>query len=237
MKKTKSNLILLNAIFCSAIVLSNVISPRLINTFIPWFGGTIVVPGAFICYALGSFLITDIIGEIYGRQEANATVKRGFITQLIATVFILITQVLPSPEFDSIHYEAYNTLLGMNWVFVTGSLISFLISQKIDVTLFHWIKDRNGNNHNKRWQQNNGSTIVSQFVDTLIYITIAFGLGVGYLRSGSPAYNPTVFWGMVVGQYLVKVVVALFDTIPFYILTRNPEKREEGVPESELVRS
>lgn len=234
MKKTTSNLILLNAIFCSAIVLSNVISPRLIDTHIPWFGG-IVVPGAFICYAF-SFLATDIIGEIFGKKEANRAVWRGFVTQLLATAFILLTQYLPSPVFDAEHYNAYRSLLGMNWVFVAGSLTGFCISQSWDVYIFHKIREKFNGNPKHRWIWNNASTVTSQLFDTAIYITIAFGLGIGYLRSGSPAYNPQLFWGMLVGQYLVKVAVAIIDTPFFYFFTRNADKREENVVNGEYIK-
>lgn len=234
MKKTKSNLILLNAIFCTCIVISNVISPRLIDTCIPWISGTIVIPGACLMYAV-SYLATDIISEIYGKIESAACVKRGFITQILATLFILLTQYLPWPVYAEDSVNAYSTLLGMNWVFVTGSLVSFWISQNIDVKLFHKIKEKNGNNHKKRWQQNNGSTMVSQLADTIIYITIAFGLGVGYILPSSPNYNPQLFGGMLLGQYLVKFIIAALDTPFFYFFTRNPEDREVGIPDNEKL--
>lgn len=77
MKKTNDNLILLNVIFCISLVVANVVTSKIINTGIPWFGGgSIMIPGAALVYAV-TFLMTDVIGEIWGRGEANKTVVRG----------------------------------------------------------------------------------------------------------------------------------------------------------------
>lgn len=220
MKKTNNNLIMLNIIFCVSLVVANVVSPKLVNTFIPWFGGgTITIPGAALIYAV-SFLMTDVISEIWGKDEANGAVRRGFIAQLFASLFIFLTQYLPSPVWNQEAVDAYKTLLGMNWMFAIGSLTAYYISQSWDVWFFHKIRTRYDGDPHKRYIWNNMSTMTSQIFDTVIFITIAFGLGMGYLRPGCEAYNPSLFFGMLVGQYLIKFVIALCDTPFFYLLTR-----------------
>lgn len=208
-------------IFVTTLVISNVVTAKTIATGIPLFGG-IILPGAALCYAI-TFLMTDIIGQIWGKDEANICVKWGFIGQIIATTLIILTQFLPASDPQmQIHYEA---MLGQNWVFVVGSLTAYLISQKWDVWVFHKLKGayekKHGNCQKGRWIWNNASTVTSQILDTVIFVGISFGLGFGWLFD--PAMRPTLF-GMMIGQYLIKAVLALLDTPFFYLFTRKSGK-------------
>lgn len=216
MKKTNKNLILLSMIFAVSLIISNVVTAKTIQTGIPLFGGaTITIPGAAVCYAI-TFLMTDVIGEIWGKKEANQTVILGFLCQVLATILIIFTQFLPAvdPEMQN----AYNMLLGQNWVFVIGSLVAYLISQSWDVWVFHKIRDKYINKHGTtkggRWLWNNASTMTSQILDTIIFIVIAFGIGFGWIWN-----NPIALLNMCVGQYLIKFILALIDTPFFYLLT------------------
>ena len=216
MKKTNKNLILLSMIFAVSLIISNVVTAKTIQTGIPLFGGaTITIPGAAVCYAI-TFLMTDVIGEIWGKKEANQTVILGFLCQVLATILIIFTQFLPAvdPEMQN----AYNMLLGQNWIFVIGSLVAYLISQSWDVWVFHKIRDKYINKHGTtkggRWLWNNASTMTSQILDTIIFIVIAFGIGFGWIWN-----NPIALLNMCVGQYLIKFILALIDTPFFYLLT------------------
>ena len=230
MKKTNDNLILLNVIFCISLVVANVVTSKIINTGIPWFGGgSIMIPGAALVYAV-TFLMTDVIGEIWGRGEANKAVVRGFISQIFASVFILFTQYLPCP--DPMKVAAYENILGMNWMFALGSLTAYLLSQSWDVWVFHKIRGHFDGNPKMRWIWNNASTMTSQIIDTIVFIGIAFGVGMGW------AFQPEMrmaLLGMFLGQYLIKFVIAALDTPFFYIMTRDADKREEGVVNGVLV--
>lgn len=214
MKKTNKNLILCCMIFVTSLVISNVVTAKTIDTSIPLFGGTIIIPGAALCYAI-TFLMTDVIGQIWGKEEANMCVKWGFVGQILATLLIVFTQFLPAS--DPSMQLSYEALLGQNWVFVIGSLTAYLISQSWDVWVFHRIKDKFNNNPKKRWIWNNASTMTSQIFDTVIFIGISFGLGMGWFFD--KAMWPTLA-GMMVGQYLVKFLLAAIDTPFFYLMTR-----------------
>jgi len=139
MKKNNENLILLSMIFGTALVIANVVSGKVIQTNIPLFGSTITFPGAVICYSI-TFLVTDIVGEIWGSVEANRIVKYGFIAQILATILIVLTGMLPAA--DSLVNESYNILLGQNVIFVIGSLVAYVISQSWDVWVFHKIRNK-----------------------------------------------------------------------------------------------
>lgn len=217
MKKTQENLNLLCMIFAVSLVISNVVTAKTIETGIKLIGGmTISIPGAVLCYAI-TFLMTDVIGEIWGKKEANKAVLFGFICQTIATLLIVFTQILPATNPDM--QNAYNMLLGQNIIFVIGSLIAYFISQSWDVYIFHKIRDKyiakHGSTVGGRWIWNNASTMTSQILDTIIFIGISFGLGFGWLWN-----NPIGLLNMFVGQYLVKFLLAALDTPIFYLLTR-----------------
>lgn len=217
MRKTQENLNLLTIVFIVTLVISNVITGKVINTGISLFGNPITIAGAIICYPV-TYLITDIVGEIWGKKEANRIVRYGFIAQIIATLIIILTTY--TPAVDPAMQDAYVALLGQNWVFVVGSLAAYLVSQFLDVTIFHSIRDkyisRHGTTKGGKWIWNNASTMTSQLIDTAIFITIAFGFGFGWLWSA-----PGMLVNMLIGQYLVKFVCALLDTPFFYFFTRD----------------
>ena len=224
MKKTNNNLILCNMLFAVSLVIANVVTAKTINTGSPLFGGVIQLPGAAVCYAI-TFLMTDVIGEIWGKKEANVCVRWGFIGQILATILIIFTQKLPATSEDM--QTAYDTLLGQNYIFVIGSLVAYYVSQTWDVWVFHKIRARfvkeDGNNR-QRWIWNNASTMTSQIFDTVIFIGISFGLGFGWLFS---AEMRPALWSMMIGQYFLKFILAALDTPIFYLLTRH-RKAEEG---------
>ena len=225
MKKTNTNLMLCAMVFAVALVISNVITAKTIQTGIPLFGSTILVPAAVICYCV-TFLMTDVVGEIWGRKEAQAVVLGGFGCQLLATCLILVGEVLPAA--DSAMQGAYDMLLGQNAVFVLASMTAYLLSQSWDVFIFHRIRNHmlgNGGSVRSRWIWNNASTMTSQIIDTVVFIGIAFGLGFGWLFD--PAMLPQL-GAMMVGQYLVKLCLAALDTPIFYLLTRNAGPQHEA---------
>ena len=210
MRKTQETLNILTIVFIVSLVIANVITGKIIDTGLTLFGEPLTIAGAIICYPI-CYLITDIVGELWGKQEANKIVKYGFIGQVIATLIVFITTY--TPYIDPTMQNAYIKLLGQNWVFVVGSLLAYLVSQYLDVHIFHKLKDKYNGKH--KWIRNNASTILSQFVDTAIFITIAFGFGFGWIFD-----NQIALLNMLIGQYLIKLVIALLDTVPFYILTK-----------------
>ena len=223
MRRTPENLILLNTLFTTALIVSNVVTAKLFRTGIPLFGTEIVLPSAVLCYA-STFLFTDVIGEIWGRAEASKSVLYGFASQLFASALILIAGYLPA--VDPAMQEAYSKVLGQNLLFVVASLTAYFASQMWDVWFFHRIRDwylqKRGGTTAARWLWNNASTMTSQIIDTVLFIGIAFGIGFKWLWTPE---KWSVLAGVIVGQYLVKLLLALLDTPFFYLLT-NPARSE-----------
>ena len=221
MKKTNSNLIGINMVFVVALVISNVVTAKLFATGINLFGSPLTLPGAALCYAI-TFLATDVIGEIWGKKEANRTVRWGFVGQVIATLLIILTQYLPAADPEA--QTAYERLLGQNWIFVIGSMVAYFASQSWDVFFFHKIRDKfiakHGSTDGGRWIWNNASTMTSQIIDTVLFIGISFGIGFGWFFDR--AMWPSLF-AMMLGQYALKFILAALDTPFFYLLTRRKE--------------
>lgn len=214
MQKSNDNLLLLHVIFVVSIVVANIVGCKVIDTGITLFGIPLALSGGAITYAF-TFLCTDVIGEVWGKQEAQQAVKYGFIGQLFAIALIIATQYTPTNNAEMQH--AYETLLGQSPMFVLGSLCAYSCSQSWDVWIFHKIRNHYNAKPSLRWIWNNLSTGTSQVIDTIIYALIAFGVGLGWLFQDNALQN---LLSIIIGQYLLKLCLALLDTPIFYILTR-----------------
>jgi len=215
-KKTSKNLIGLIVVFVTSLLTANIISSNgMILTGIYLGSIQLLAPAAVLAYAL-TFLATDIIGQIWGKKEANFAVLMGFGAQVICSALIYLTPVIFKRWF--VGSDTYTALNSLGW-FTLGSLVAYGCSQTWDVFVFHKIKDWAKNKfgeekyNRQRWLWNNGSTMTSQIIDTVIFIGIGFGIGLG--MSG------TELVGVMIGQYCIKFCLALLDTPFFYLLTRN----------------
>lgn len=223
MKKTDFNYNIFLTLFVLSIVIANVVGARVITTGIEINGILLATSGGAITYAV-TFLCTDVVGELWGKERSVRLVKCGIIGQVFALIAIYLTGIVPA--VDAGMDEAYKTLLSQSWVFVLGSLCAYYLSQTWDVWVFHTIRrkviDKCDTYHGQmRWLWNNVSTMTSQIIDTAVYCIISFGLGMGMLFSEEGRH---VMLGIMLGQYILKFCLALIDTPFFYALTR---KREE----------
>ncbi len=209
MQKNPRNLSVLRGVFVTSLVVSNILSSKIVAI------GSLTVPAAVVGYPL-TFLMTDVIGEIWGRKEANATVWLGFFCQMVSLALIALAMALPVAPFAD-NQAAFASVLGSSFRVAAASMIAYLISQSWDVWVFHRIRDayirKHGSVKGGRWIWNNASTMTSQILDTAVFILIAF-LGV----------VPDIF-GMILSQYAVKLIYALVDTIPFYLMTGGRRER------------
>lgn len=202
MQKSQKNLLLLNGIFITSLIVANILASKVVTIW------GFVLPAAVVAYPL-TFLMTDVIGEIWGKEEANRTVKNGFICQAISVVLILLAILLPVAPFADNQAE-FQSILGQSFRVVFASMIGYLVAQCNDVFIFHKLKDKYNGKH--KWLRNNVSTLLSQLLDTAIFITIAF---IGTV--------PNILT-MIMSQYVVKAVYALIDTPFFYLLTRKARR-------------
>ena len=222
MKKTEKNLYLLYMLFGVALITANCIASKLMILPFQMFGSAVTITCGVIVYPI-TFLVTDILGEIWGKKEAGLAVKFGFICQIIATAIIVIARYIPAADANM--QEAYVNLLGQNTMFVISSLSAYLCSQKWDVFIFHKIRDayikKHGSTKGGKWIWNNVGTMTSQLLDSSIYVLVAFGLGFKWLWTPGMA---TMMLNMIIAQWLFKVAIAALDTPFFYWFTREGKR-------------
>jgi uncharacterized integral membrane protein (TIGR00697 family) len=162
--------------------------------------GPFTFAATVISYAF-TFLVTDVTSELFGKRAANTVVLNGFIGMILAFTFFQI--VLHAPPSDSFELqEAYEEVFDVAWRFVFGGIVAYVVSQYLDVALYH--KMRKITKGKYLWVRNNFSTLISQAVDTVIFITIAF-----YGRSDNLIH-------LYAGQYIVKLLIAFSDTFFIY---------------------
>jgi uncharacterized integral membrane protein (TIGR00697 family) len=169
-----------------------------------------------------TFLCTDFIGELYGRRRATFVVWVGLLLNVWVVAFLWLGGALPPPvaidaatglpptdAYDFAFFRIRMLTMGA----VVASMVAYLAAQMCDVFLFHFWKRLTRGRH--LWLRNNGSTLVSQFVDTFAVITITHFYAKGLPIETSQALWPQL-WVFIGSSYVFKLAVALLDTIPFY---------------------
>jgi len=162
-----------------------------------------------------TFLMTDFISELYGRRRASLVVWIGLLLNIWVMAILWVGGVIPGfepagEEGTGVFFEVRTLAFGA----VTASMIAYLIAQLVDVHVFHFWKRVTRNRH--LWLRNNGSTLVSQLVDTTAVILITH-----FWASALPVLADEPIWpqlmAFIATGYLVKAIAAGFDTIPFYL--------------------
>ncbi len=179
------------ALVSALIIIANVLATKVI-TFLWW-----AVPAGFIVYST-TFLLTDIISEFYGKKAAARAVWCGLFADVIY-IFSLFVVLHWDPAVFWDKQIAFSSVLGLSLRITVASLLAYVISQFHDVYAYHLLKRLTGGKH--LWLRNTLSTSVSQLLDTVIFISVAF-------------YGVFPLAPMIIGQYLVKLFVAVLDT-PF----------------------
>ena len=201
----------LAGIFIGALVITNAIAGK----FFVLFGQELSC--GIIAYPV-TFLVTDLLSEIYGRKRANTVVISGFVVSVFITAVVWIANNAPTYAQSPVDAESFNVVFGLLPGVVLGSMIAYLVAQLVDVQIFEfWRRLTDGK---YMWLRNNGSTFFSQFVDTVLVVTIA--LVIWPEVDTNPATEPLGFetWkGIVFGQYLFKLGIAALDTPLFYVAT------------------
>jgi len=198
MKKTDSKLMFLSTLFVGFYLLANILAVKKIDL------GPFVLTGGLFVFPI-TFLLTDAINEIFGRIVANRLVWFGFASMALAAAVIQIVIAVP-PSAMWGEQEAFQTVLGGTLRITIASMVAYLVSQFHDVWAFDFWKKKTKGKY--LWLRNNASTVVSQTIDSTIFILIAFA---GLMPNS--ALIP-----MITGQLVVKWIIAIADTPFCYLL-------------------
>lgn len=171
-----------------------------------------------------TFLVTDMLSEFYGKKAAQKAVKLGVAT---AALFLLLCQswLLYVPVETEGAASAFATIFSSTPRILIASLLVYAIAQQVDVQLYHfwWKLSRRWSSDGRAylWLRNNGSTLLSQLVNTALFTFCAF---YGEMEMST-------LWSILCSSYLIFVVTSLLDT-PFLYLARRLRPKEDA-PELE----
>ena len=217
--------LVLAGLFLGSMTMLNILGvSRFIDLSFEIFGLEIPMPLAVgvLPYPV-TFLCTDFISELYGRARANALVWTGLLLNVWVAFFLFLAGWLPPPPVldpstglpptDAYDFAFFKIRL-LTMGAVLASMIAYLAAQLCDVSLFHFWKRLTKGKH--LWLRNNGSTLVSQLVDSFAVITITHFWAGALPIDPDAAVWPQLFVFIASG-YVFKLVVALLDTGPFYL--------------------
>ena len=166
-----------------------------------------------ITYA-STFLITDILSEYHSKKDASNAVIIGFCSMIISTILMYIVTLMIPDENGLVAFQSVKTIFSIQPRIIFASVVTYLISQNIDITIFKFFKnilpDRKF-----LWVRNNGSTLISQLIDNVLFNTLAF-LGIFPLN---------LIITIIFSTYVLKVIVSFLDT-PFIYFASKIKPRE-----------
>lgn len=181
---------------------------------IPIAGESLALPGAALAYAL-TFLASDAYAELYGRRAAQILVNVSFGLNFLLLALVWSTIAAPAAPTSAVDPATFATVLASSTNIVIASLAAYLLSQNWDVVVFHALKERTDGAH--LWLRNLASTATSQLLDTVIFVGLGFYLVPLVLGTADPVPG-SVIASLIVGQYLLKLLIAVLDTPVVYLI-------------------
>lgn len=199
----------LGALFITALVVSNLIFQK----FFYWYPFNIEIFGSklfeisvgILPYPV-TFLITDLISEIYGKKRANQIVIAGIFASFFSLLIVFTANHVTATNWSPVSDKLFTTVFGNTIIAVFASMMAYLLAQLVDIQIYHfWKRITNGK---MLWLRNNCSTFLSQFVDTfsVLFLLCSFG-EIGWDK----------FAGLLISGFIFKVIIAILDT-PFLYL-------------------
>ena len=194
--------LILTGIFIASLVASNLIFQK----FFTWnfLGIDFELSVGIIAYPV-TFLVTDLISELYGQKRANQVVVSGFFASVFTTLLVLISANANAVEWSPIDNTTFTKVFGLTGPAFFASMVAYLTAQLIDVRIFHFWKRLTKGKH--LWLRNNASTMFSQLVDTSVILIILCSAGVIEWER---------FYSLWMMGWIFKVLVALIDTPIIY---------------------
>ncbi len=205
------------AVFVTALIISNIIAVKLINLF------GIILPAAVVLFPI-SYIIGDILTEVYGFARARQAIWTGFACNLLAVIAIWAAGILPPASFWSVGafvgpetaQRAYQAILGFAPRLLLASFLAYLAGEFLNAIVLARLKIKTSGRY--LWLRTISSTVVGEGADSLVFITVAF---VGILPSGA-------LQAAILSQWAFKTIYEVLAT-PLTYLVVNMLKRAEGV--------
>lgn len=226
-KKSQAQVIylILAALFIASLVTSNLIFQK----FFYWYPFDTIVFGeklfevsvGLLPYPI-TFLITDILSEIYGKKRANQVVIAGIFASFFSLAIIYVSKEVPATPWSPVNDKTFIDVFGAAPLAVLASMMAYLFAQFIDIRIYHFWKNLTKGKH--LWLRNNFSTFSSQIVDTLTVLLLLCSFDI---------ISWERFFGLLISGVIFKILVAALDTPILYVFVIafrkyfNLEKGEE----------
>ena len=199
----------LAALFITSLVVSNLIFQK----FFYWYpfnweilGNSLFELSVGILPYPITFLVTDLISEIFGSKAANRVVIAGIFASFFSMGILLIAGVVPALPNSPIDDATFTKVFALSPIAVLASMMAYLFAQFIDIRIYHFWKNLTKGKH--LWLRNNFSTFASQFIDTFTVVGLLCIFGV-------LPWN--AFLGLLISGVVFKILVALIDTPLLYL--------------------
>jgi len=202
--------LILSGIFIASLVSCNLIFQKFfqIEIWVPFIGSyTFEQSVGLLPYPI-TFLVTDIISEIYGRKKANQVVTAGLIASIFMLLVVTISDFMPAAPWSPVNGATFHQVFGLSGAAVFASMMAYLFAQYIDIRIFHFWKKLTKGKH--LWLRNNASTIFSQFIDTFSILALLCIFNV------LPWDRFSI---LLINGFIFKVFFAAFDTPIVYLIT------------------
>jgi uncharacterized integral membrane protein (TIGR00697 family) len=199
----------LAALFITSLVVSNLIFQKFFYWYpLDWeiMGNSLFELSVGILPYPITFLVTDLISEIYGKKAANRVVVAGIFASFFSMGILLIAGLVPALPNSPIDDQTFNQVFALSPIAVLASMMAYLLAQFIDIRIYHFWKNLTKGRH--LWLRNNFSTFASQFVDTFTVVGLLCAFGV---------LPWDAFVGLVISGVVFKILVALIDTPLLYL--------------------
>ena len=201
MKFKEQFYVILSAIFIASLITCNLIANKFVTVDLGF--KVFIVSAGILPYPL-TFLVTDLISELYGQKKANLVVFSGFIASIFVLFFLWLGGQFSSIPSSVVGDSTYDVVFQNAWRIIAASMVAYLFAQFIDVKIFHFWKKLTNGKH--LWLRNNGSTIASQLVDTALVVSILF-IGV---------WDSSQIINAIIDGWLFKMLMAFIDTPIIY---------------------
>ena len=221
--KANNLYLVLSGIFIASLVSCNLIFQKFfeIEIWLPFIGSyTFAQSVGLLPYPI-TFLVTDIISEIYGKKRANQVVTSGLFASIFMLIVVTCADLIPMAPWSPVDSDTFHKVFGLSGAAVFASMMAYLFAQYVDIRIFHFWKKLTRGKH--LWLRNNASTVFSQFIDTFsdLFLLCFFGV-----------LSWDMFGVLLLNGFLFKVFFAAFDT-PFVYLIVYYLRREFNLKENE----
>tara|TARA_B100000780_G_C21089127_1_gene438887 strand:- start:50 stop:724 length:675 start_codon:yes stop_codon:yes gene_type:complete len=194
--------LIFTASFIAALVTTNLIANKFVTVDLGF--KSFQISAGVLPYPI-TFLITDILSEIFGKKRTQRVVMAGFFSSVFVLLILWLGNQFPAIDASPVSDDTYSNVFSNSWRVILSSMLAYLVAQFVDVRIYHFWKKLTNGKH--LWLRNNGSTIISQLMDTSLVVFVLFVGTMSMEKMGQ----------LIIDGWMFKAFFALCDTPLMYL--------------------